>query len=122
MRGNIDRQIIEKIYIYCNDITEILAKHNKNYDEFLVNREFYLAVSMAEMQIGEDSKFLSEELKDSSKDIIPWRGIRDMRNMYAHEYKKMKISDIWDTAVNDIPILQAFCEKILKPHSTEKSN
>jgi uncharacterized protein with HEPN domain len=114
MRGNTDAQVLEKILGYCNDITEILAKHNKNYNEFLINREFYLAISMCEMQIGEDSKFLSEELKESSKNTIPWRGIRDMRNLYAHDYKKMKTLDIWNTAVNDIPILETFCETYLK--------
>ncbi|MDR0903829.1 MAG: DUF86 domain-containing protein [Ruminococcus sp.] len=108
MRGNIDGQIIEKILDYCETITEILNKHDYSYEEFLSNKEFYLAISMAEMQIGEDSKFLSEEIKDSSKDKISWFGFRTMRNMYAHEYKKMKTSDIWKTAVDEIPAIQRF--------------
>jgi uncharacterized protein with HEPN domain len=37
-----------------------------------------------------------------------------MRNLYAHHYEEMKIRDIWNTAVNDIPLLQAFCEKYLE--------
>jgi uncharacterized protein with HEPN domain len=69
---------------------------------------------MREMQIGEVSKKLSESFRNETKDTVPWQQIRGMRNLYAHHYEDMKIKDIWNTAINDIPRLQAFCEEYLK--------
>ena len=43
------------------------------------------AVAMCLMQIGELAGNLSDEFKDSHKEI-PWRAIRGMRNVVAHEY------------------------------------
>ncbi|MDR0987256.1 MAG: DUF86 domain-containing protein [Ruminococcus sp.] len=122
MRSDSDERLIEKILDYCITIIEIMEKHEYNYEEFLSNKEFYLAISMAEMQIGEDSKFLSDEIKEFSKNKISWFGIRSMRNMYAHEYKKMKTSDIWKTAVEEIPVIQEFCETYLKENLGEESD
>jgi uncharacterized protein with HEPN domain len=113
MRDNVDIQVIEKISNYCSIITQILDKHNRNYEEFKEDNEFYAAVSMFEMQIGELSKSLSPEFKEQTKISIPWAGLRGMRNMYAHEYAKMNAEDIWNTAIELIPVLHEVCEKYL---------
>jgi uncharacterized protein with HEPN domain len=114
MRDNVDIQVIEKISNYCSIITQILDNHNRDYEEFKTNMEFYAAVSMFEMQIGELSKSLSTEFKEQTQVSIPWTGIRGMRNMYAHEYAKMNAEDIWNTAIELIPVLHEVCRNHLK--------
>jgi uncharacterized protein with HEPN domain len=114
MQDNINRQVLEKILFHCRLISGYLKKHNNSYEEFLSDCEFFDAVSMREMQIGEVSKNLSDDFRNETLDKIPWYEIKGMRNLYAHHYDDMKISDIWNTAVNDIPILETFCETYLK--------
>lgn len=54
------------------------------------------------MQIGELTKNLSDDFKESTKQIIPWKQIYDTRCRFAHGYRLMAKSEIWDTAINDI--------------------
>jgi uncharacterized protein with HEPN domain len=119
MQDNVNKQVLEKILFHCRLISDYLKKHNYKYEEFLTDYEFFDAVSMREMQIGEVSKNLSEDFRNETSDKIPWHEIKGMRNLYAHHYDDMKIEDIWDTAVNDIPILQTFCENYLQEHPAE---
>ena len=42
------------------------------------------AVSMDEFQIGELSSHLIEEFKEQQKTKIPWKEIRGIRNIFAH--------------------------------------
>jgi uncharacterized protein with HEPN domain len=114
MRGDKDRVYIEKILSYCERITKIVDKANGDYNVFHDTDEYYAAISMFEMQIGELSKHLSLEFTEETKNQIPWRNIKDMRNMYAHEYEKMNPKDIWSTATADIPALLEFCKESLK--------
>ena len=43
-----------------------------------------------------------------------WRAIKNMRNMFAHDYNSMDIELIWETVVEDIPELKAFCEECVR--------
>jgi uncharacterized protein with HEPN domain len=63
---------------------------------------------MSIMQAGELTKTLSQEFRDSNPSI-PWREIREMRNLYAHHYGELSATKIWDTAKEDIPMLLDFC-------------
>ena len=69
---------------------------------------------MSLMQIGEISAGLSDKFKLNTISKIPWDLIKGMRNHFAHGYASMEKSDIWETAVNDIPDLLNFCEYILE--------
>lgn len=72
------------------------------------------AISMAEFQIGELTGHLSDDFKEQTKEEIPWKKIRGMRNIFAHDYISMDAKQIWKVAVEDIPVLRKFCEAQLK--------
>jgi uncharacterized protein with HEPN domain len=114
MLDEINRQVLEKILFHCQLISGYMEKHDYSYEEFVSNYEFFDAVSMREMQIGEVSKKLSDDFRNDTLKQIPWVQIKGMRNLYAHHYSDMNKADIWSTAINDIPILQSFCEETLK--------
>jgi uncharacterized protein with HEPN domain len=40
--------------------------------------------------------------------------MRGMRNFMAHEYFGLQLDTIWDTAVNDMPVLKEQVQKIIK--------
>ncbi len=85
-----------------------------SYEEFIVNVDHRDLISMPIMQNGELVNHLSEEFKEAHKSI-PWHIIRGMRNWFAHNYYEMNYKKIWDTAVDDIPVLRGFCESVLNP-------
>ena len=67
---------------------------------------------MCLLQIGELSNKLSEEFKTAHKQI-PWRAIRGMRNVVAHEYGKIDVETVWETAENGTLELMEFCQQEL---------
>lgn len=66
------------------------------------------------LQIGELTGCLSEEYRSRTSSEIPWKAIKGMRNLFAHNYSQMDTEVIWLTAVESIPQLQEFCKGQLK--------
>lgn len=44
---------------------------------------------------------------------IPWRAIRGMRNVVAHEYGKIDVETVWETAESGTKELKEFCQREL---------
>ncbi len=108
-----DLSIIRKIYKYCLEIEEAHTVFGKSYELFKKETVYKNAVSLCVMQIGELSNHISNEFK-SENCSIPWREIRGMRNVVAHEYGNIDTDIIWETATENIIQLKDFCEKIIK--------
>lgn len=64
--------------------------------------------TMCLMQIGELTIKLSQEFKDGHTEI-PWRAIRGMRNVVAHEYGNIDEETVWETAEGGTQELKEFC-------------
>jgi uncharacterized protein with HEPN domain len=111
---------LKKIRKYCNEVNETIRFFGDNFSVFNSNHMFANAVSMAIMQTGEISKLLSPELKEQTADIIPWKDIKDLRNLFAHCYGTMNKRNIWRTAKNDIPELLKFCQDKIKQLEEDK--
>ena len=107
-----DRDIIEKISQYCIEIGDAHTTFQKSYDAFVTKSVYRNAVCLCLMQIGELANHLSDEFKDSYKQI-PWKAIRGMRNVVAHEYGHIDTVTVWETAENGVEDLLEFCEQIL---------
>lgn len=115
-----DLNIIAHILEYCNQIDECLLRFGKSHEVFLSDVIFRNAVSMAEFQIGELSGHLSDDFKERTKNEIPWKEIRGMRNIFAHNYLEMDIERIWEVAAEDISALKKFCKVQLEVNDTKK--
>lgn len=109
-----DKNTLEHMIMRCDRINEDIVRFGNSYDIFISDPAFCDSVSMNIMQIGELTKILTDEFKDTTKQIVPWKQIYDMRCRFAHGYGAMSKSDIWDTAINDIPVLKNFCESQLR--------
>jgi uncharacterized protein with HEPN domain len=46
--------------------------------------------------------------------VIPWRDMRDMRNVVMHEYFGTDPAIVWDTARNDLPTLVPPVRRLLQ--------
>ncbi len=62
--------------------------------------------------IGEASNHISEETKDNYP-LIEWHKIRGMRNFVSHEYFSTRLETIWDSALENIPILKIQITQII---------
>ena len=110
---NSDIQRLRHICRYCEDIAEFIERFGRNYETFTEDRAYSNAVSMCVLQIGELANGLSDEFREATKEEMPWGMIRGMRNWIAHAYAEMDESVIWETATNDIPMLLAFCNRVI---------
>ncbi len=108
-----DIQRLMHIKTHCDDIAGFIERFGNDYNVFITDRAYFNAVAMCILQIGELANGLSEEFRNETKDMMPWGMIRGMRNWLAHAYAETDESIIWETALNDIPSLSAFCEKII---------
>ena len=71
------------------------------------------AVSMRILQIGELDSKLSDEFKNKYN-ALPWKDIKAMRNIAAHNYGEIDLEVLWETFINDVPDLKQYCQIILK--------
>ncbi len=62
--------------------------------------------------LGEASTHVSDDLKNKYPEIA-WNEMKGMRNFMSHEYFGLQLDTIWETAVNDIPVLKEQIQKII---------
>ncbi|MBQ3076581.1 MAG: DUF86 domain-containing protein [Clostridia bacterium] len=108
-----DRQLLGNIAKYCREIEHAHSEYGGNYQVFCSNPTYRNAVAMCLMQIGELAGRLSDEFRAANTGI-PWRAIRGMRNVVAHEYGGLDIEMLWETAGTDTQELLAFCLNFIR--------
>lgn len=107
-----NKDVLEHIVKYCNEIIETQAYFGNSFEVFKANSIYRNAVAMCVIQIGELSGHLTEKFK-KTYDGVPWRNIKGMRNMVAHEYGGINITTLWETINEDIPMLRDYCNNVL---------
>ncbi|MCL4838616.1 MAG: DUF86 domain-containing protein [Thermoanaerobaculia bacterium] len=95
---------IERIERYTSGMTR---------EQFVNDPKTLEAVCFALVVIGEAAGHLPEEVQASAPDV-PWRQMRSMRNLAAHEYFGIDAETVWETATNDVPRLRASLEPLLE--------
>ena len=110
---NRDIQILQKICGYCDDIMFTHNEFHREYNTFCNNPTYRNAIALCLLQIGELVKKLSDEFTNSQPET-PWKAIRGMRNIVAHEYGNIDIDTIWETSEAGIIELRDFCSEQLR--------
>ena len=108
-----DVQILTHILEYCTRIEKTLFRFGREFDVFLEDQDYMDSVSMNLLQIGELAGKFSDAYVQKTKPQMDWRAIKNMRNMFAHDYGPMDKDRIWQTATEDVPALKAYCERAL---------
>lgn len=103
---------------YFNDILKecryLIERTNTcNYDQFLKNEDLPRAFVRSLEVIGEAVKNIPQEIREKYKEV-EWREIITMRNRISHEYFGIDYEIVWQTAIEDIPVLKKQIEKIIK--------
>ena len=108
-----DLQRIAHIRDYCMEIEKTIERYGRTFEAFDQDADYQRSISFSIMQIGELSGKLSEEYRKVTANRIQWGPVKGMRNLVAHDYANVSQDIIWETAINDIPVLKVFCEEQL---------
>lgn len=107
-----DRVIVQKMISYCDDINQLMSRFHYNYEVYCNDISFQYACNMCIIQIGELVSRASDELMDNNPQI-PWRAIKGMRNLHAHDYENVDLEIVWETLKTDIPSLKDSLTQLL---------
>ena len=107
-----DRIILQKMVQYCDRIQEIMDRFGHEQKDFMDDFAYQYAVAMCMIQIGElVTRLTSNVVLDFPS--VPWKQIRAMRNIYAHDYENADNLIIWETMNDDIPDLRRQLQTII---------
>ena len=110
--NNKDMRVFEKMVKYCDEINATLAEFDNDKNNFLNSATAKNAISMCILQIGELVGHLHYETVEEFPQI-PWRKIRGMRNIAAHNYESFDWEIVWYIATVEVKELKAFCQKVI---------
>jgi len=82
-------------------------------ESFYSNDEKQDAVLRRLEIIGEAAGRIAHEVQKEFPDI-PFRQIRGMRNIIAHDYGEVDLERVWETAMVDVPALLKTLERALR--------
>ena len=111
--------VIQKIIGYCNDVDVLMKRFNNSYEQYVSDIGFQYACNMCIIQIGELTTRLTDEYKAQHAEI-PWKQIKGMRNIHAHDYERVDFEVMWNALTEEIPALKDSLAKILGEESMEK--
>jgi len=84
--------------------------HGVDRTAFLANPEKQDAVLRRLEIIGEAASRLTPETQDLFPSL-PFRSMRGMRNIIAHEYGEVDLDQVWQTTLNELPVVAATLQK-----------
>lgn len=65
--------------------------------------------------IGEAVRHVSKDIRDAYPEI-PWQDAAGMRDKLIHGYFGVDIEEVWNTARDDLPVLQEQVKRVLKDY------
>ena len=83
-------------------------------DDFDENDDLQLALVYLAQVVGEAASRLTTEQRDAHAEI-PWRDIIGMRHVVVHDYFRIDLDVVWDTATKSIPQLIEALEHVVPP-------
>jgi uncharacterized protein with HEPN domain len=96
-----DARAVEDILEFCRQAARLVARGPEAFqrDEMLA-----LAGEALISRVGEAAARLSPEFRER-RPAVPWRDIRGMRNLVAHDYGRIDNRIFWNTLRRDLPAL-----------------
>jgi uncharacterized protein with HEPN domain len=93
-----------------DDIIEAINKIDRytggiDFDSWLKDEKTIDAVIRNIEVIGEASSHLPKEIQEQFEDV-PWKMMRGIRNILAHEYFGVDLEIVWKTVKEDLPALK----------------
>ena len=97
-----DKAYVLDIYLACEMAIEFLGSTTR--DEFLDDEKLQSSVMWQIGIMGTATQKISDSYKEFH-DGIEWYRIAGMRNHLVHGYRKINVTEVWDTVTRDLPPL-----------------
>ena len=107
-----DLALLRDMHSACREITGFMR--GVNLDRFTADRKLCLAVERCLEIVGEAAGRVSGAFQRKCPDI-PWRKIKGLRNILAHEYGHIEYPALFKTTREDVPALLKELERQIKP-------
>ena len=95
---------------YAREAVEMIK--GKKADDLDGDRKLTLALTHLVELVGEAASQVPQEMRGKYPNV-PWPKIVSMRNRLIHGYDFVDYEILWDTIVEDLPLLIAELEKII---------
>ena len=106
-----DKELLELMKWYAEE--NIAFNKGKTFEEFQTTTQLNWASVFSIEQLAENSKQVSDEVKDKYPDF-PWREIVRIRNIIAHNYDGVHMDIIWNVVNDYLPEMIEKLTDILK--------
>jgi len=95
-----DKELLELMKWYAEE--NIAFNEGKSFEEFQTTTQLNWASVFSIEQIAENSKQVSDEVKDRYPDF-PWREIVRIRNVITHNYDGVHMDIVWSVVKDYLP-------------------
>jgi uncharacterized protein with HEPN domain len=89
-----------------------------DYDLFITDHKTNFSVVRALEIVGEAAKNILQPIRQQYPEV-PWRDLTGMRDKLAHDYSGVNLRVVWNTVVDDLPILKDQIHRIIQAYETE---
>lgn len=111
------QQRIEDILAAIADIQAWTV--GKSVSDLESDQILFRAILYSFMIIGEATSYVPESLQGNYTEI-PWRLMKDMRNVMAHEYFQIDVQILWNTITKSLPKVVSQLEELLEREMGEE--
>lgn len=106
-----DRRWLRDILANIAVVESVTARIDS--DRFARDTVLRYAVIYALLSISEAARRLSADFKRKQQ-VFDWRDVEHAGNVYRHEYHRLDVDLMWNTAVAELPALKAAVQIALK--------
>lgn len=103
---------------YLQDILDSIKEIEEfvagiTFEDFSKDKKTSNAVIRSIEVIGEAARNIPESLRNRYPEI-PWQKMTEMRNKLIHEYFGVDLDTVWQTILEDLPVLEPLINKVIK--------
>ena len=101
---------MEDIVEYSANVIMLIKGYT--YESLVSDKRTYYSVMKNVEVVGEAAYMLTKAFKKAHP-ATPWKVVQGMRHVLVHDYATIDDRELFNTAVNDIPVLQKQVERYL---------
>lgn len=105
-----DKGRLEDMVEYSNNVSMLIK--GCDIDALVADKRTYYSVIKNVEIVGEAAYMLTKAFKESHPQT-PWKIVQGMRHVLVHDYATIDTKELYNTAVNDIPVLRKQIEQYL---------
>ena len=95
---------------YAGNVTMLIEGFT--FEQLVADKRTYYSVMKNVEIVGEAAYMLTKAFKRTHPEV-PWKTVQGMRHVLVHDYAGIDDKELYNTAVNDIPVLRRQVEQFL---------